>query len=168
MFWINSWENLSNSTKSERVRICFSSFCSSSCSHHNSSYAATTSIHSYFFTRKASISWNSNFLRSIISSPRHSTRSTRGIGPTRFLPEGCLSNALFPGLVEFSEVSASDSAMAYMCAVMTESVTGLLECSDPLIYAAMARKMDPDNSRYHESMSGWSDSELPREAMVTP
>ena len=53
-----------------------------------------------------------------------------------------------------------------MCAVMTDPVTGLLECSDPLIYAAMARKMDPDNPRYHEAMSG-PDSELFREAMVT-
>ena len=51
-------------------------------------------------------------------------------------------HAFFPGLVEFSEVSASDSAMAYMCAIMTDPVTGLLECSDPLIYAAMACKMD--------------------------
>jgi len=30
----------------------------------------------------------------------------------------------------------------------------------------MARKMDPDNPRYHEAMSG-PDSELFREAMVT-
>jgi len=101
-----------------------------------------------------------------IPSPRRSTRSTRGIGPTRFVPGGYLSNAFFAGLVECSEVSASDSAMDYMCAVMTDPVTGLLECSDPLIYAAMARKMDPDNPRYHEAMSG-PDSELFREAMVT-
>jgi len=90
-----------------------------------------------------------------IPSPRRSTRSTRGIGPTRFVPGGYLSNAFFAGLVECSEVSASDSAMAYICAEMTDPITGLLECSDPIIYAAMARKMDPDNSRYIYNADYW-------------
>ena len=88
-----------------------------------------------------------------ISTPCRSTKTNFGVFGTRYVPEGHLAHAFFSQLVEESDTHGFDSDLAYLAAVMTDPTTGLLECSNPLVYAAMARRNDPDNPRYHEAMA---------------
>ena len=74
-----------------------------------------------------------------ISTPRHSIRTNFVVFGTRYVPEGHLAHAFFSQLVEESDTHGFDSDLAYLAAVMTDPTTGLLECSNPLVYAAMAR-----------------------------
>jgi hypothetical protein len=65
---------------------------------------------------------------------------------TRYVPEGHLAHAFFSQLLEDSDTYGFDSDFAYLAAVMKDPTTGLLECSNPLVYAAiMTRRNDPDN-----------------------
>ena len=48
---------------------------------------------------------------------------------------------------------------------MTDPMTGYLECTNPLAFAAMTKRSDPDSPRYHEAMAS-IDSESFKEAMV--
>ena len=48
---------------------------------------------------------------------------------------------------------------------MTDPNTGLLDCASPIVYAALARMLDPDNPRYHQAMAS-ADSNAFKEAMV--
>ena len=101
-----------------------------------------------------------------ISTPRRSTRTNFGVFGTRYVPEGHLAHAFFSQLVEESDTHGFDSDLAYLAAVMTDPTTGLLECSNPLVYAAMARRNDPDNPRYHEAMAS-IDHESFKAVMIT-
>ena len=102
----------------------------------------------------------------VISTPRHSTRTNFGVFGTRYVPEGQLAHAFFSQSVEESDTHGFDSDLAYLAAVLTDPTTGLLECSNPLVYAAMARRNDPDNPRHHEAMAS-IDHESFKAAMVT-
>ena len=44
-------------------------------------------------------------------------------------------------------------------------MTGYMECNNPIAFAAMAKRSDPDSPRYHEAMAS-IDSESFKEAMV--
>ena len=101
-----------------------------------------------------------------ISTPCRSTKTNFGVFGTRYVPEGHLAHAFFSQLVEESDTHGFDSDLAYLAAVMTDPTTGLLECPNPLVYAAMARRNDPDNPRYHEAMAS-IDHESFKAAMVT-
>ena len=101
-----------------------------------------------------------------ISIPGHSTRTNFGMFGTCYVPEGHLAHAFFSQLVEESDTHGFDSDLAYLAAVMTDPTTGLLECSNPLVYAAMARRNDPDNPRYHEAMAS-IDHESFKAVMIT-
>ena len=76
---------------------------------------------------------------SVTSTPLRSTRTNFGVFGTRYVPEGHLAHAFFSQLVEESDAHGFDSDLAYLAAVMTDPTTGLLGCSNPLVYAAMAR-----------------------------
>ena len=101
-----------------------------------------------------------------LSTLCRSTRSTQGIPPKRLIAENYLSQAFFSQLIDKSStVCETDLNLAYLATVMTDPTTGLLDCTNPIVYAAMARKLDPDNPRYHQAMAS-SDSDAFREAMV--
>jgi len=85
-----------------------------------------------------------------------------------FLKDILPRHAFFSQLVEDSDTHGFDSNLAYyLAAVMTDPTTGFVECpSNPLVYAAMARRNDPDNPRYHEAMAAF-DHESSKAVMVT-
>jgi hypothetical protein len=96
----------------------------------------------------------------------HSTRSTQGIPPKCVIAENYHAQAFVLLLIDKSStVCETDLNLAYLATVMTDPTTGLLDCTNPFVYAAMARKLDPDNPRYHQAIAS-SDSDAFREAMV--
>ena len=100
--------------------------------------------------------------------PRRSARERDPIN--RFIPglpgpAGYLAQAFFANLVSERELQYPKSGLAYLATVMTDPETGLLECMNPLVYAAAARTLDPDTPRYHEAMRS-EDAENFRDAMV--
>ena len=97
---------------------------------------------------------------------RRSTRSTQGIAPTRLITESYLAKAFVTTLIDTSStVCETDLNLAYLATVMTDPNTGLLDCTNPIVYAALARKLDPDNPGYHQAMVS-DDSDAFKEAIV--
>jgi hypothetical protein len=78
---------------------------------------------------------------------------------------GYLAQAFFANLVSEQELQYPKSGLAYLATVMMDPETGLLECMNPLIYAAAARTLDPDTPQYHEAMQS-KDAKNFRDAMV--
>ena len=74
--------------------------------------------------------------------------------------------AILP-MLSFPNWLKTVTELAYLAAVVVaDPTTGLLECSNPLVYVAMAHRNDPDNPRYHEAMAS-IDHESFKAAMVT-
>ena len=97
---------------------------------------------------------------------RQITRSTQEIAPTHLITESYFSRAFVTTLIDTSStVCETDLNLAYLATVMTDHNTGLLDCANPVVYAALARKLDPDNPRYHQAMAS-ADSNTFKEAMV--
>ena len=100
---------------------------------------------------------------------RRSTRTNRA--PQRFIPglrgqDGYLAHTFLSSLSEQDYcLSQSDSVLAYLSSLMTDPMTGYMECTNPIAFAAMAKRSDPDSPRYHEAMAS-IDSESFKEAMV--
>jgi hypothetical protein len=95
-----------------------------------------------------------------------STRSTQGIPPNHLIAENYLAQTFVSQLIDKSStVCETGLNLAYLATVMTDPTTGLLDCTNPIVYAAMARKLDPDNPRYHQAMAS-TGSDAFREAMV--
>ena len=100
---------------------------------------------------------------------RRSTRTNRA--PQRFIPglrgqDGYLAHTFLSSLSEQDYcLSQSESVLAYLSSLMTDPMTGYMECTNPIAFAAMAKRSDPDSPRYHEAMAS-IDSESFKEAMV--
>jgi len=103
------------------------------------------------------------------SPQRRSIRTNRV--PQRFTPglrgqDGYLAGSFLSSLSEqYHGLSQSESVLAYLSSLMTDPMTGYLECTNPLAFAAMTKRSDPDSPRYHEAMAS-IDSESFKEAMV--
>jgi hypothetical protein len=89
-----------------------------------------------------------------------STRTNRA--PQRFIPglrgqDGYLGHTFLSSLSEpdYCLSQSEWSVLAYLSSLMTDPMTGYMECTNnPIAFAAKAKRSDPDSPRYHERGNG--------------
>ena len=82
------------------------------------------------------------------TSPRRSSRSSKGTHENRYIPEAFLTSVLDPSR------NHNDRILAYNAELHSDLNTGSYLGSDPRCYAAKHRLDDPDNPSYNDALSG--------------